>query len=457
MTLPNRPKTPLPLQLIHWIGNPVGYMETTAKQYGEIFASPVGLGIGDMIFLSNPQALQTILTNPQKFPAPGNLNGIFKSLLGSNSVIMLDGKQHKNRRKLLMPPFHGERMHAYGQLICNITKQVTNEWAVGKSFCIRDTVQKITMRVILQAVFGLYEGPRYAQLEELLSARLNATSSPLNATLIFLPFLAKDYGSWSPGAKIKRQQDKIDELLYAEIRDRRAEKNSDRTDILSLLLSARYENGEGISDEELRDELMTLLVAGHETTATALAWAFYWTHHLPNVKQKLLEDIDSLGENTDPMSMFKLPYLTAVCQETLRIYPVGMLTFPRLVKEPVEIIGYRLDSGTIIVGCIHLLHQREDLYPEPKQFKPERFLERQFSTYEYMPFGAGTRRCIGAALAEFEMKLVLGTILKQYQLELAESRPVKPQRRGLTLGPASGIKMMMTGDRIPQEKPLVTA
>ena len=202
---------------------------------------------------------------------------------------------------------------------------------------------------------------------------------------------------------------------------------------------------------------MTLLVAGHETTATALAWAFYWTHHLPTVKQKLLEEIDSLGENPDPMSIVKLPYLTAICQETLRIYPVAMLTFPRVVQDPVEILGYPLDAGTIIVGCIYLLHQREDLYPEPKQFKPERFLERQFSTYEYMPFGAGSRRCIGAALAELEMKLVLGTILKQYQLELAESGPVKPQRRGITLGPASGVKMVMTGDRIPQEKPLVTA
>ena len=448
MTLPNRPKTPLLFQLFQWIVDPVGYMETTAKQYGEIFASPVGIGIGETIFLSNPQALQTILSNPQQFPSPGSLNGILKPLIGSNSVMMLDGQQHKMRRKLLMPPFHGERMQAYGQLICNITKQVTNEWAVGRPFYIRDTVQKITMRVILQAVFGLYEGPRYAQLEELLSARLNVTNSPLSATLFFVPFLAKDYGSWSPGAKIKRQEEKINELLYAEIHDRRAEKNSDRPDILSLLLSARDENGEGMRDEELRDELMTLLLAGHETTATALAWAFYWTHHVPNVKQKLLEEIDSLGENPDPMSIFKLPYLTAVCQETLRIYPVGIVTFPRVVQEPVEILGYRLDAGTMTVGCIYLLHHREDLYPEPKQFKPERFLERQFSTYEYMPFGTGVRRCIGAALAEFEMKLVLGTILKQYQLELAETRPVKPQRRSLSLGPSGGVKMIRKGDRI---------
>lgn len=455
MALPEGRKNFRILQLLKWISDPVGYMETTAKEYGDIFTSPVGVGIGELVFLSNPQGLQTVLSNPKQFPAPGNLNKIFQSLLGSNSVILLDGQEHKNRRKLVLPPFHGERMHAYGQLICEIAKNVTSQWKVNQPFTIRDTACKITMRVILQAVFGLHDGPRYRQLEDLLSARLNATSSPLSASLIFFPFLAKDYGAWSPGAKIKRQQQQIDELLYAEIRDRRAEGKSDRPDILSLLLSARDENGQGMSDEELRDELMTLLVAGHETTATGLAWAFYWTHRLPEVKEKLLAEIDALGENTDPMTLFKLPYLTAVCQETLRIYPVGMLTFPRLVQEPVELEGKQLKAGTIVLGCIYLLHHREELYPEPKKFKPERFLDRQFSPYEYMPFGAGARRCIGAALAEFEMKLVLATILKHYQLELADSRPVKPQRRGLTLGPACGVKMVLKGDRISEAKPLV--
>jgi cytochrome P450 len=456
MALPDGPKKFRLLQVFQWISDPVSYMETTAKEYGDIFTSPVGVGIGELVFLSNPQGLQTILSNPKQFPASGNLNKIMQPLLGSNSIVLLDGQAHKTRRKLVLPPFHGERMHAYGQLICDTAKNVTSQWTVNQPFTIRDTVQKITMRVILQAVFGLHDGSRYRLLEELLSARLDATSSPLNATLIFFPFLAKDYGAWSPGAKIKRQQQQIDELLYAEIRDRRAEGKSDRTDILSLLLSARDENGQGMSNEELRDELMTLLAAGHDTTATGLAWAFYWTHRLPEVKEKLLAEIDSMGENPDPMSLFKLPYLTAVCQETLRIYPVGMLTFPRMVQEPVEVAGKHLEAGTIVVGCIHLLHHREDLYPEPKQFKPERFLERQFSPYEYMPFGAGARRCVGAALAEFEMKLVLATILKQYQLELAESRPVKPQRRGLTLGPAGGVKMVLKGDRISEAKPLVT-
>ncbi|MDJ0677840.1 MAG: cytochrome P450 [Calothrix sp. MO_167.B42] len=446
--LPDRSKNSWLLQVLKWLWDPVGYIETTAKECGDIFTSPVVVNLGEVVFFSNPQGLQTIFTNPQQFPASGNLNKTLQPLLGSNSVILLDGEEHRTRRKLLLPPFHGEKLHACGQLICDITKNVTSQWTVNQPFTIRDTLQKITMQVIFSTVFGLNDQSRYHQLQELLSARLNAMSSPLKASLIFFPFLAKDYGFWSPGRKIIHQQKQIDQLLYAEIQERRAQEQSNRTDILSLLLSARDENGEGMSDKELRDDLITLLVGAYENTATGLAWAFYWIHHLPEVKEKLLAEIDSLGENPDPISLFKLPYLTAVWQETLRIYPVGVLTLPRLVKESIEVGGKHLEAGTIIFPCVHLLHQRQELYPEPKKFKPERFLERQFSPYEYIPFGAGARHCIGAPLAELEMKLVLATILKQYHLELADNRPVKPQRRGLAIEPGGGVKMILKGDRI---------
>lgn len=458
MTLLTGAKTPSFFQLIEWIVDPLGYMERNRAKYGDIFLSGFGPGNEKFIFVSHPTALQVIFTNPKQFTAPGYLNQLFRPLLGDNSVILLENPKHQKRRKLLLPPFHGERMQAYSQLIRDLTRNVISQCRLGEPFSVRDMMQKITMRTILQAVFGLHEGQRYAQLEKLLTTRLNAVSSPLNASLIFFPFLAQDYGAWSPGSRIKRQQEQIDELLYAEIRDRRQEKDRDvaltqggnggRTDILSLLLSARDENGQGMSDAELRDELITLLVAGHETTATAAAWALYWTHQLPEVKAKLLAELNSLGKNPDPMAVVKLPYLTAVCQETLRIYPVAMLTFPRLVQESVELLGKQIKPGAVITGSIYLLHQREDLYPEPQKFNPDRFLEREFSPYEYMPFGAGARRCIGATLAEFEMKLVLATILQQYQLELADSRPVKPERRGLTLGPAGGVKMMMVGHAV---------
>ena len=447
MTLPNGPKTPRILQQLQLTIDPVSYLEKNAQKYGDIFSAEVGFLGEKILFISNPKVIKKILNDRNTFPTTGKFNNFLKPLLGSNCLFILEGEKHQAHRKLLLPPFHTSKIKNYGKLICEITKKVTSQWTVGTPFSMRETMQKITMRVILNAVFGLDEGQRYTQLEELLSSRINAVSSPLNSMLNFFPFLAKDYGSWSPGYRIKRQQQQIDDILYEEIHDRRAEGESDRTDILSLLLSARYENGEGMSDEELRDDLMTLLFAGHASTANSLSWAFYWIHYLPEVQQKLLDEIDSLGENREPMDLFKLPYLTAVCQETLRIYPVVMLTTQHLVQEPVEIGGKSLESDITIMPCIYLLHQREDLYPNPKEFKPERFLERQFSAYEYMPFSSGNRRCIGAALAEFEMKLVLATILKQYQLELAESRPVKPQRRGIVLGPAGGVKMIVKGDR----------
>ncbi|NEQ68995.1 MAG: cytochrome P450 [Symploca sp. SIO2D2] len=447
MTLPDGPKTPRLWQQIQWITDPISYMETNGQKYGDIFNVGADLNNEKVLFVSNPKIIKTVFSNSKFFAAPGYLNRILQPLVGENSLFLLEEPKHQDRRKLLYPPFHGKRMQNYGQLICEITKNVTSKLTFDTPFSMRKVMDKITMGVILQVVFGLHRGERYTQLEKLLSARINAVSSPLSSILNFFPFLAKDYGSWSPGYRIKLQQQQVDDLLYREICARRATGEKEQTDILSLLLSARYENGEGMSDEELRDELMTLLFAGHETTATALAWAFYWIHYLPEVKQKLLEEIDSLGENPDPMSLVKLPYLTAVCQETLRIYPVAMVTNQRLVQESVEIEGKHLESGLAIIGCIYLLHQREDLYPEPKQFKPERFLERQFYPYEYMPFGGGSRRCIGAALAEFEMKLVMATILKQYQLELAENNPVKPQRRGILLSPSGGVKMIVKGDR----------
>jgi cytochrome P450 len=207
-----------------------------------------------------------------------------------------------------------------------------------------------------------------------------------------------------------------------------------------------------MSDMELKDELITMLVAGHETTATALSWAFYWIHKLPEVKVKLLQELDSLGDNRDPLAISRLPYLTAVCQETLRIYPVVPITFPRIAKSAGEIIGYKFEPKTVLTPCIYLTHHREDIYPEPKQFKPERFLERQYSLSEFIPFGGGNRRCLGYALAMLEMKLVIATILNNYELSLANNRPVTPKRRGLTVATSNGVPLVMKGKRLIQEK-----
>lgn len=451
MKLPSGSKSPYWLQLIQWIADPVRFMEAAAQRYGEIFTTPLSKNSGSLVYVSNPQAIKQILTKDTKqFNAPGELNEILKPLLGNQSVIMLDGDRHQRQRQLLMPPFHGERMRAYGQLICEITEKVMS-FPLGKPFLARAAMQDISLQVMLQAVFGLYEGERYQQLKQLIASMLELFKSPLTSSFLFFRSLQRDLGPWSPWGYFSRQQQQIDELLYTEISERREQPDPERRDILTLLMSARDEAGEPMTDVELRDELLTLLFAGHETTATAMAWSLYWVHHHPEVREKLLKELDTLGDSPEPLSISRLPYLTAVCQETLRIYPVGMLTFPRVVKKPVELSGHQLEPGTVVVGCIYLTHQREDLYPEPKQFKPERFLERQFSPYEFLPFGGGSRRCIGEALALFEMKLVLATILSRYQLALADKRPVRPQRRGVTLAPAGGVKMVMKGQRLTRQ------
>jgi cytochrome P450 family 110 len=395
--------------------------------------------------------MERFLLSAPKYLDSGEAAGIRSPLLGRQSMLALEGKPHQRQRKLLTPPFHGERMQDYTQLISDITKKVTSQWKVGESLSIRPFMQAISFQVILKAVFGLQEGERYEDLTKLLSASLNPKYPLLNALIFLFPVLQRDFGSWSPGAKMVQRIQRIDELIYAEIQERKEQPNSSRNDILSLMMLARDENGEPMSDVELRDELITLLVAGHETTATALAWAFYWIHKLPQVREKLLEEIDSLGENPEVNAVLRSPYLSAVCSETLRLYPVAILALNRLVKSPLEVMGYQLETGTLIVPNIYLTHHRKDLYPDSKQFKPERFLERQFTPYEYLPFGGGNRRCIGLAFALMEMKLVLATVLSMWQLELVDGQSVKPIRQGALIRPSGGVPMVVKGLRQSQK------
>jgi cytochrome P450 len=454
MQTPNQIKTPSFIQKIQWVADPVGYMETAAQEYPDIFtAQVVGFG-NNLVFVNHPQGVQEILTNDRKkFVAGGKENRILQPLLGDYSVIMLEGDRHRQRRKLVMPSFHGDRMRKYGELIREITGKVWSQLPTDQPFTTRTATQNISLQVILQTVFGVYEGERSQQLLKALSLMADIFRSPLTSSFLFFPALQTDLGHWSPWGNFLRNRQKVDQLIYAEIAERRQDKDENRIDILSLLMSAKDEDGNSMTDQELRDELITLLFAGYETTATAMAWGLYWIHKHPEVKEKLLQELHTLGDTPDPMSIFRLPYLTAVCNETLRIYPVAMLTFPRVVQEPVELLGYSLEPGTVLMGCMYLIHQRQDLYPEPKQFKPERFLERQYSPYEFMPFGGGVRRCLGEALAVFEMKLVLATILSRYELALADNKPEIPRRRGVTLAPGRGVKMMIKGKLAPQPSP----
>ena len=448
---PNPLSAPRLLQQLKWVADPIGYMESAAQQYPDIFSAGI-IGFGnDFVFVNTPKGIQEILTNDRKtYAAPGSLNRILAPLLGDYSVILIEGDRHKRRRQMLMPSFHGDRIRTYSQLICDLTEKTLGAIPAGATFSARTAMQDISLQVILQAVYGVFEGERSQQLKASLTKLTDVFASPLSSSPLFFPALQLDWGAWSPWGKFLRDRQRMDDLIYAEIRDRRDQPQPNRVDILSLMMAAIDDLGQPMTDQELRDELATLMFAGHETTATALSWALYWIHHQPEIREKLLDELQS-ADLSDPMSIVKLPYLSAVCNETLRIYPVAMLTFPRVVQEPTELLGYALEPGIAVVGCIYLTHHREDLYPEPHLFKPERFLERQYSPYEFLPFGGGVRRCIGEALAQLELKLVLTTILTRYNLALADPKPEYPRRRGVTLAPANGVKMKMVGKVLPHK------
>jgi unspecific monooxygenase len=448
MQLPNQLKTPSFLQTLQFIIDPIEFLQKASKQYPDIFSSSFLLG-QTSVFIHHPQALQDFFTNDRKkFVLPPTK--VVQPIVGESSLLTLVGEHHKRQRQFLMPPFHGERMHSYGEIICNLTKKIFSQLPLNQPFSAQTVTLKIALELILQVVFGLHEGEKYQKLQHLLELMFDFFQSPLYSSFLYLPFLRRNLGPWSPWVKFVRLKQQIDNLLYTEIAKRRAQQNSDRVDILSLLLEAKDEEGQSLTDQELLNELMTLLFAGHETTGIAMAWGLYWTHHKPEVGERLRKELDSLGTSKDPMSIFRLPYLTAVCNETLRIYPVSAVTFPRVVKEPIELLKHRLEPGTIVIGGIYLTHHREDLYPNPQQFLPERFLERQYSPYEFLPFGGGMRRCLGEALAIFEIKLILATILSHYQLKLIDERPEKPLLRGFNIAPAHGVQMMITQERVYQ-------
>ena len=440
MKLPDSPQIPALLQTLQIIAQPTQFLQSCAQQYGDTFTLRVlGPKSPPVVFFSRPDDLETIFTTDARQFEFGKITYVFQPLTGPQSLIMQDGKRHQRLRQLLMPPLHGKRLPTYGQLIREITEDTISNWSVGQTLAIREFMSDISLQVILRVVFGLNPGPRYQQFKHLIEPFLEKVTSPLYSVQFFWPSLQQNWGSWSPWGQFLHQQQQIDGLIYAEMADRR--RQSPGEDILSLLMMAQDEQGDCLTDQELRDQLITVLLLGHETTASALAWAFYWIHRYPEMSDRLTQELQGLGENPDPLAVTQLPYLSAVCQEALRIHPIALIAQPRLVKESFEINEYCYDPGTILVPCIHLAHRRSDVYPEPETFQPERFLNRKFSPYEYFPFGGGNRSCIGMALSLFEMKLILATVLSHYQLTLCDNKPVRPVRRGITIVPSSNFRL----------------
>jgi cytochrome P450 len=422
--LPPGPRMPRALQTLGWLSRPFQFVERARAKYGDTFTMHIARDT--FVVLSDPADVKQVFTGDPAIFHAGASNIILLPFLGHKSVLLLDGPQHLSQRRLLLPPFHGEKMRRHVDLMAEIAEREVASWPRGVPFAVHPHMQSVTLEVIMRIVFGLDEGdPRLAELRVRLRSFLESTVDQRELRKLLL------YG---PERSDRRRifahvLDPVDEIIAAVIDDhRRRDDLEERDDVLSMLLLARHEDGSPMDGVELRDELVTLLVAGHETTATALAWALERLVRHPDALERLTDEVRA-GEGDE--------YVDGVIKETLRLRPVIPFV-GRKLTEPQTIAGYDLPAGARVAPSIHLMHRREDIYPDPAAFKPERWLDMRANPYTYLPFGGGVRRCLGASFAETEMRVVLGAIVSNVRLAPARPESEKVGRRVITLVPGRG-------------------
>jgi cytochrome P450 len=444
--LPPGPPLPKLAQTLAFLLVPDRFIGFCQRRYGGMVTLRTAFDPG-FVMLFDPGLAKEVFRAPPDRLRAGEANALLGAVLGERSVLLLDGAEHLRHRRLLLPPFHGERMRAYEAAMVRATDRAIDAWPAGEEIRLLPATQALTLEVIMRAVFGVEEGPREAELR----ARIRATIEPVGRRLGIL-VLALSGGRWGDRGEMARFQQRrtaMDELIYAEIDRRRAAPDlAARPDVLSLLLSARDEDGNGLTEPELRDELVTLLVAGHETTATGAAWMFDLVLRSDRV---LAACRRAVAEGDDR-------YLDAVVKEALRIRPV-IPGVGRVVRGgPFELGGYEIPEGVEINPSIARLHRRAAEYPSPAEFRPERFLaDDPPDTYEWIPFGGGTRRCLGASFAMFEMRVVLKRVLSRCELEPVGPRADTVERRGITLVPKNGVRVVQTRPPVPAEASAGTA
>jgi cytochrome P450 len=432
------------VQTLRWLVRPIELMESCRRRFGDAF-SLTFLGFGSpMVLLSDPEVIRELYSGRRAAGAgddtarggehtlpPGRTVSLLP-IMGPDSLLLLEGAEHLERRRLMLPPFHGERLAAYESAIREIAVAEVERWPVGERFAVHGRMRAITLEAILRVVFGVTDEARRARLRELVPQLLADTSS---LSLSFRVLLAQRLGRASPLEDLGGLREEIDLLLFEEIAERRA-LAVERDDVLSLLLAARFEDGGAMSDRELRDHLMTLLLAGHETTATALAWTFELLLRNPAALERL---VASLDEEDDA-------YLRAVIAESLRLRPVVPLAGRRLGRD-LDAGGLHLPAGTDVTPAIWLTHTRPDVYPDPYEFRPERFLGSAPPPFAWIPFGGGVRRCLGAAFADLEMRIVIATVLSRVELAGASRNEERIARRNVTFAPRHGVRLRVVRRR----------
>ena len=427
------------LAVLPYLYRPFPFLEAMGKRYPDAFTMRFPAMPRPAVVFHRPEAAKEVFALGPDDAHAGQVNAVLGPILGKASLLLLDGKEHLRQRKLLMPPLHGERMSSYGARMIALTEASIAAWPEGKRFPVHERLQAITLDVILRVVFGIAEGELFDRLRARLVGILELATNPI----LLLPMFQKDLGPLTRWSSLTRALAEADEMLYAEIRRRRA--SGERgDDILSLLLDARDEQGESMSDVELRDELMTLLAAGHETTATALSWALRWILASKSLAPRLVRELEAEGAlpALAPERIARCALLDATVREALRLQPVVPMV-GRLLRKPARIGGYDLDAGTPVLVSIYLIHRRPELYPDPTRFDPDRFLRQRFGPHEWLPFGGGIRRCIGMAFALYEMKMILATILTRAELRLPLFGKVHEVRRGVTIAPSRGMPLVM--------------
>jgi len=439
MALPPEPSQSPLMQTLGWTFRPLAFMDRNRKALGDAFSVRFVGFERPMVLVSHPEVVKALYTERRNGLPPGRSFSL-EPILGRRSVLLLEGEEHMARRRLMLPPFHGERMRSYEGVVGEIVTAEIDSWPLDNEFQIHSRMQAVTLEVILRAVFGVSEGPRLDRLRMMLRNILSQTGSPA-AQLRLL--VARRWGSGNALEAVKARLAKVDETLFAEIAEHRLRPDlEERDDILSMLMTATFEDGTAMDDKELRDQLMTLLLAGHETTATALAWTF----------DLLLRHPLALGRLRASLKAGEEAYLKATIAESLRLRPVVPLAGRRLAEDLVT-DDLELPAGTDVTAAIWLTHTDPDLYPEPLAFRPERFLEAAPETYAWIPYGGGIRRCLGAAFAEFEMRIVLREVITRCDLRKVDPAPEKTGRRNITFSPRAGTPVVVESRR-PAREPI---
>jgi cytochrome P450 len=389
------------------------------------------------VILSDPDEIRELFMASPEAIHPGEGARVLEPTIGSNSVILLDEAPHMEQRKLLLPAFHGERMQRLTGLMTELADREVATWPRDEVVRLHPRLQRLTLEIILRAVFGLERGRRLEELRDALTETLSFAESPLSILPAFGRYLGRVLPSFR---RFNQQRERADRMIFELVDERRAaaESGAEGTDVLATLLAARHEDGTPMSDQEIRDELMTALLAGHETTASQLAWAFERLAREPRVTARLAAELDA-GESDE--------YLTATIQEIMRLRPVLPNAEPRLTKQPVEIGGVRYPPGVALLASAFLVHRDPDIYPEPHAFRPERFVGNPPGTYTWIPFGGGRRRCLGASFALQEMKVVIRAVLSRCELSPADRRPETTGRRSITFSPSRGASVVLR-DRV---------